>query len=41
LLAGVVLAAMDIPQVLGYSKITGMPLVTGLYTLRLSARRNI
>ena len=34
-LAGVVLAAMDIPQVLGYSKIAGMPVVTGLYTLLL------
>jgi sulfate permease, SulP family len=34
-LAGVVLAAMDIPQVLGYTKIAGMPLVTGLYTLLL------
>lgn len=34
-LAGVVLAAMDIPQVLGYAKIAGMPVVTGLYTLLL------
>jgi len=34
-LAGVVLAAMDIPQVLGYSKIAGMPVVTGLYSLLL------
>jgi MFS superfamily sulfate permease-like transporter len=34
-LAGVVLAAMDIPQVLGYSKIAEMPVVTGLYTLML------
>ena len=34
-LAGVVLAAMDIPQVLGYTKIAGMPVVTGLYTLLL------
>ncbi len=34
-LAGVVLAAMDIPQVLGYSKIAGMPVITGLYTLLL------
>jgi len=30
-----VLAAMDIPQVLGYAKIAGMPVVTGLYTLLL------
>ena len=34
-LAGIVLAAMDIPQVLGYAKIAGMPLVTGLYSLLL------
>jgi MFS superfamily sulfate permease-like transporter len=34
-LAGVALAAMDIPQVLGYTKIAGMPVVTGLYTLLL------
>src|SRR6201998_3697636 len=35
MLAGVVLAAMDIPQVMGYAKIAGMPVVTGLYTLLL------
>jgi SulP family sulfate permease len=34
-LAGMVLAAMDIPQVLGYAKIAGMPVVTGLYSLLL------
>ena len=34
-LSGVVLAAMDVPQVLGYSKIAGMPVVTGLYSLML------
>lgn len=33
--AGIVLAAMDIPQVLGYAKIAGMPVVTGLYSLLL------
>jgi sulfate permease, SulP family len=33
--AGVALAAMNIPQVLGYTKIAGMPVVTGLYTLLL------
>jgi high affinity sulfate transporter 1 len=32
LLAGVTLASMDIPQVLGYARIAGMPAVTGLYT---------
>src|SRR5471030_2793815 len=31
-LAGVTLASMDIPQVLGYTRIAGMPVVTGLYT---------
>lgn len=34
-LAGFTLAAMNIPQVLGYSKIAGMPLVSGLYSLLL------
>jgi sulfate permease, SulP family len=34
-LAGVVLAALDIPQALGYTRIAGMPVVTGLYTLLL------
>jgi sulfate permease, SulP family len=33
--AGVTLAAMDIPQVLGYTKIAGTPIVTGLYALLL------
>ncbi len=31
--AGIVLTAMNIPQVLGYTRIAGMPVVTGLYTL--------
>jgi sulfate permease, SulP family len=34
-LAGVTLAAVGIPEVLGYAKIAGMPLVTGLYTMLL------
>ncbi|MFO1476250.1 MAG: SulP family inorganic anion transporter [Verrucomicrobiota bacterium] len=33
--AGLTLAAMNIPQALGYTKIAGMPVVTGLYTLLL------
>ena len=33
--AGVSLAAMNIPQALGYTRIAGMPVVTGLYTLLL------
>ncbi len=32
-LSGAVFAAMDIPQVLGYSRIAGMPIETGLYSL--------
>jgi sulfate permease, SulP family len=35
LLAGFTLAAMNIPQSLGYTKIAGTPIVTGLYTLLL------
>ena len=34
-LAGITLAAMNIPQVLGYTRIAGTPIVTGLYTLLL------
>ncbi|HET9018063.1 MAG TPA: SulP family inorganic anion transporter [Acetobacteraceae bacterium] len=34
-LAGVTLASMNIPQVLGYARIAGMPVVTGLYTVLL------
>src|SRR2546421_8120094 len=34
-LAGLTLAALGVPEVLGYAKIAGMPLVTGLYTLLL------
>jgi sulfate permease, SulP family len=34
-IAGWTLAAMNIPQALGYTKIAGMPVVTGLYTLLL------
>ncbi len=34
-LAGVAFAAMDIPQALGYTRIAGMPIVTGLYSLLL------
>lgn len=35
-LAGVTLASMSIPQLLGYARIAGMPLVTGLYTALLA-----
>jgi SulP family sulfate permease len=33
--AGLTLAAMNIPQVLGYTRIAGTPVITGLYTLLL------
>jgi high affinity sulfate transporter 1 len=35
LLAGVNLASINIPQVLGYARIAGAPVVTGLYTVLL------
>ncbi|HEV2377728.1 MAG TPA: SulP family inorganic anion transporter [Streptosporangiaceae bacterium] len=34
-LAGLTLAALGIPEVLGYARIAGMPVVTGLYTMLL------
>ena len=34
-LAGITLAALAIPEVMGYTKIAGMPVVTGLYTILL------
>ena len=34
-LAGVTLASMSIPQVLGYTRIAGTPVITGLYTVLL------
>ncbi len=34
-LAGITLAAIGVPEVLGYARIAGMPVVTGLYTLLL------
>ena len=33
--AGITLAALAIPEVMGYTKIAGMPVVTGLYTILL------
>src|SRR5246500_551689 len=35
LAAGISLAAMNIPQAMGYARIAGMPVITGLYTLLL------
>lgn len=34
-LAGMTLASMNIPQVLGYTRIAGTPIITGLYTVLL------
>ncbi|MGH3514218.1 MAG: SulP family inorganic anion transporter, partial [Pseudonocardiaceae bacterium] len=31
--AGVTLAALAVPEVLGYARIAGMPVVSGLYTM--------
>src|SRR5690242_4144907 len=36
-LAGATLAALAVPEVLGYARIAGMPVVTGLYTMLLPA----
>ena len=33
IIAGITLAALAIPEVMGYAKIAGMPVVTGLYTI--------
>jgi len=33
IIAGISLAALAIPEVMGYAKIAGMPVVTGLYTI--------
>jgi MFS superfamily sulfate permease-like transporter len=35
IVAGLNLASIDIPQVLGYTRIASMPVVTGLYTVLL------
>jgi MFS superfamily sulfate permease-like transporter len=35
IIAGITLAALGIPEVMGYTKIIGTPVVTGLYTLLL------
>ena len=35
IMAGIILAALGIPEVLGYTKIIGTPVITGLYTLLL------
>ena len=35
MLAGLTLAALAIPEVMGYANIAGMPVITGLYTIVL------
>ena len=35
ILAGLTLAALGIPEVMGYTKIIGPPVITGLYTMLL------
>ena len=35
IIAGLILAAVGIPEVMGYAKIAGMPVITGLYTILL------
>jgi sulfate permease, SulP family len=34
-IAGITLAALAIPEVMGYTKIAGTPVITGLYTILL------
>src|SRR6476660_5704158 len=36
-IAGITLAALAIPEVMGYTKIAGTPVITGLYTILLPA----
>ena len=35
IVAGITLAALAIPEVMGYTRIAGMPVITGLYTILL------
>ena len=35
IIAGITLAALAIPEVMGYTSIAGMPVITGLYTILL------
>ena len=35
IMGGIILAALGIPEVMGYTKIIGTPVVTGLYTMLL------
>ncbi len=33
IIAGITLAALAVPEVMGYTKISGTPVITGLYTI--------
>ena len=33
IVAGITLAALAVPEVMGYTKISGTPVITGLYTM--------
>ncbi|MCC7557515.1 MAG: hypothetical protein KO217_02350, partial [Methanobacteriaceae archaeon] len=35
IIAGIIMAAIFIPEVMGYSKIAGMPIISGIYTIIL------
>ena len=37
LIAGITLAALAVPEVMGYTKIAGTPVITGLYTMLIPA----
>ena len=37
IIAGITLAALAIPEVMGYTKISGTPVITGLYTMLVPA----
>ena len=40
IIAGITLAALAVPEVMGYTKIAGMPVVTGLYTILIPTALN-
>src|SRR5262245_23019750 len=37
IIAGITLAALAVPEVMGYTKISGTPVITGLYTMLIPA----
>ena len=38
MLAGITLATLSIPEVMGYTKIAGTPVITGLYSFEVGKR---